>query len=214
MRHSDEDTGEQLLFDLPLDPRAARAATPESRRAVAPEPRPAAAPLRPRPEPARAPEPPPALFSGDGEDFEDFAEDEDEAAAVDPRVTVVNRLAAGAADLLMHGAVIILLLIGTRSLGVRPTLDDAPAFAIFLLVFSFLYTVVPLAFWGHTLGMAWVGLTSLNRDGEPLTFDQTARRWFGGVLTVATAGLPLLAALRGRSLADLLSGSTTERAAS
>ncbi|HJX27939.1 MAG TPA: RDD family protein, partial [Thermoanaerobaculia bacterium] len=113
--------------------------------------------------------------------------------------------------LLMHGAVVILLLVGSRSLGVRPTLEDAPAFAVFLLVFSFLYTVVPLAFWGHTLGMAWAGLTSQNRDGEPLTFDQTARRWFGGVLTVATAGLPLLAALRGRSLADLLSGSMTER---
>jgi uncharacterized RDD family membrane protein YckC len=208
MRHSDEDNGgEQLLFDLPLDPKAAAAAT---RPAATPEPR-RAMPMRPRPEPARAPEPPPALFAED--DLEDFEEGEDEAPAADPRVGVGNRLAAGAADLLMHGAVIILLLVGSRSLGVRPTLEDAPAFGVFLLVFSFLYTVVPLAFWGHTLGMAWAGLTSQNRDGEPLTFDQTARRWFGGVLTVATAGLPLLAALRGRSLADLLSGSTTERSA-
>jgi uncharacterized RDD family membrane protein YckC len=198
MRHSDEDNGEQLLFDLPLDPKAAA-------RAVHPEPRPTAAP-RPRPAP------PPVLFAED--DSEDFEESEDDAPAADPRVGVGNRLAAGAADLLMHGAVIILLLVGSRSLGVRPTLEDAPAFGVFLLVFSFLYTVVPLAFWGHTLGMAWAGLTSQNRDGEPLTFDQTARRWFGGVLTVATAGLPLLAALRGRSLADLLSGSTTERSAS
>lgn len=207
MRHSDEDTGEQLLFDLPLDPRAAtRTVTPEPRRATP-------APPRPRPEPSRAPEPAPALFAGDAEHFENSEDVEDEASAVDPRVTIGSRLAAGAADLLMHGAVIILLLIGTRSLGVRPTLQDAPAFAVFLLVFSFLYTVVPLAFWGHTLGMAWAGLTSHNRDGEPLTFDQTARRWFGGVLTVATAGLPLLAAFRGRSLSDLLSGSTTERSA-
>lgn len=216
MRHSDEDNGEQLLFDLPLDTRgaapAARTATPESRRAINLEPR-SAAPPRSRPEPARPPEPTPALFAGDGEDFEDSEDAEDEAAAADPRVGVASRLAAGGADLLMHGAVIILLLVGSRSLGVRPTLEDAPAFAVFLLVFSFLYTVVPLAFWGHTLGMAWAGLTSQNRDGEPLTFDQTARRWFGGVLTVATAGLPLLAALRGRSLADLLSGSYTERSA-
>jgi uncharacterized RDD family membrane protein YckC len=212
MRHSDEDNGgEQLLFDLPLDPKAAaRAAMPEPRRAVNPEPRPAA-PLRPRPEPVRAPEPPPAFFAEDG--AEDFEDSEEETPAGDPRVGVGNRLAAGAADLLMHGAVIILLLVGSRSLGVRPTLEDVPAFGVFLLVFSFLYTVVPLAFWGHTLGMAWAGLTSQNRNGEPLTFDQTARRWFGGVLTVATAGLPLLAALRGRSLADLLSGSTTERSA-
>ena len=205
MRHSDEDNGEQLLFDLPL---GTRAAAPEPRRAVNPETRPAAPP-RPRPEPARPPEPPPALFAED--DAEDFEDLDDETPAGDPRVGVGSRLAAGGADLLMHGAVVILLLVGSRSLGVRPTLEDAPAFAVFLLVFSFLYTVVPLAFWGHTLGMAWAGLTSQNRDGEPLTFDQTARRWFGGVLTVATAGLPLLAALRGRSLADLLSGSMTER---
>ena len=57
--------------------------------------------------------------------------------------------------------------------------------------------------------MAWAGLVSQNRDGEPLTFDQTARRWLGAVLTLAAAGLPLLVALSGRSLADLLSGSVT-----
>ena len=57
--------------------------------------------------------------------------------------------------------------------------------------------------------MAWAGLVSQNRDGEPLTFDQTARRWIGALLTLGTAGLPLLLALRGRSLADLLSGSVT-----
>jgi len=28
--------------------------------------------------------------------------------------------------------------------------------------------------------MAWSGITSRNRDGEPLTFEQTARRWLGG----------------------------------
>ncbi len=83
-----------------------------------------------------------------------------------------------------------LALLGVRGMGVRPSLADWPAFALFLLSFSFLYTVVPLAFWGHTLGMAWGGLTSRNRDGEPLTFDQTARRWLGGILTWPPSACP------------------------
>lgn len=57
--------------------------------------------------------------------------------------------------------------------------------------------------------MAWAGLVARNRDGEPLTFDQTARRWLGGLLTLALAGLPLLFAGAGRSLTDLVSGSAT-----
>ncbi|HLX07562.1 MAG TPA: hypothetical protein VKY89_06830, partial [Thermoanaerobaculia bacterium] len=71
------------------------------------------------------------------------------------RVGIGRRLAAGAADLLVHVAVAILALAGCRYLGVVPALRDWPAIAIFLLAFSFLYTVVPLAFWGHTLGMTW-----------------------------------------------------------
>ena len=88
-------------------------------------------------------------------------------------------------------------------------LSDWPAVALFLLSFSFLYTVVPLAFWGHTPGMAWAGLDARGRDGEPLAFDQTARRWIGGILTLLLLGLPLLLAFGGRSLSDLLSGSET-----
>lgn len=193
MRH--EDTEEQLLFDLPLDTGARR---PEPRRAPARRPEAAPAPVQ-----TTAP-----LFEAEPE----AAEEDDRfepAEASDGRVGLISRLAAGAADLLVHGAVLMLLLIGTRFLGVRPTLDDAPAFIVFLLAFSFLYTIVPLAFWGHTLGMAWAGLVSQNQDGEPLTFDQTARRWLGGVLTIAIVGLPLLIALGGRSLADLISGSET-----
>jgi len=119
------------------------------------------------------------------------------------------RQAAGAADLLVHVAVAVLALAGCRALGVMPAVADWPAFGVFLLSFSFLYTVVPLAFWGHTLGMTWAGLTAESNGGEPLSFDQTARRWLGALLTLATAGLPLLLALGGRSLADRLSGSRT-----
>lgn len=202
MRRSDEDTEEQLLFDLPLDrPAAARSQTEtrtETRRTPAPRPR-----------PAPAPAPPPARTAAVREDEDDEADLGGEEAEATPRAGLGSRLAAGMADLLVHAAVLMILLIGTRLLGVRAALSDAPAFGVFLLTFSFLYTIVPLAFWGHTLGMAWTGLVAQNRDGEPLTFDQTARRWLGAVLTLAAAGLPLLLALGGRSLADLLSGSVT-----
>jgi uncharacterized RDD family membrane protein YckC len=125
------------------------------------------------------------------------------------RVGIGRRLAAGAADLLVHVAVAVLALAGCRYLGVTPALRDWPAITVFLLSFSFLYTVVPLAFWGHTLGMTWAGLTAESAEGEPLSFDQTARRWLGALLTLATLGLALLLALTGRSLSDRLSGSRT-----
>ncbi len=191
MRRIDEDGEDQLLFDLPLD-------TPPPRRGERIETR--RTPARPRPEPVPAPADPP-------EDLEDSVDGEEIPVAA--RVSLASRLMAGAADLLVHAAVLMIALIGSRLLGVRVTLADAPALGLFLLAFSFLYTIVPLAFWGHTLGMAWAGLVSQNRDGEPLTFGQTARRWLGAVLTLAAAGLPLLVALGGRSLADLLSGSIT-----
>jgi uncharacterized RDD family membrane protein YckC len=198
MRRPDEETEDQLLFDLPLDRPAAASSRKETRTETRRTP-------APRPRPAPVPTPAPAIE--DSEDDEDGVTDEEPAAAA--RAGLGSRLAAGAADLLVHAAVLMVLLIGTRLLGVRATLADAPAFGVFLLTFSFLYTIVPLAFWGHTLGMAWTGLVAQNRDGEPLTFDQTARRWLGAVLTLAAVGLPLLLALGGRSLADLLSGSVT-----
>jgi len=151
----------------------------------------------------------------DRADHADRADGAAAAAAASPlegdrhRVGIGRRAAAGAADLLVHVAVAILVLAGCRALGVMPAVADWPAFGVFLLSFSFLYTVVPLAFWGHTLGMTWAGLTAESNGGEPLSFDQTARRWLGALLTLATAGLPLLLALRGRSLADRLSGSRT-----
>ena len=135
--------------------------------------------------------------------------DDDEPVAASEFADRGHRFAAGGADLLVHAAILVLALLGVRGMGVRPALDVWPAFALFLLSFSFLYTVLPLAFWGHTLGMAWRGITSRNRDGEPLTFDQTVRRWLGGILTVATLGLPLLVTGDRRSLTDVISGSAS-----
>jgi uncharacterized RDD family membrane protein YckC len=215
---------EPSLFDLPLDlPDRDRLAAPaledESREPeeIAPPP------LRPRPvrderggldrstatsstlptsPPARRPVPAAAP---------DAAKEIAENPETSRRAGIGSRLAAGLADLLVHAAIVALALAGSRFLGATPTLAEWPPLAIFLLAFSFLYTILPLAFWGQTLGMTWAGLLSRNRDGEPLTFDQTARRWLGGLLTTATLGLPLLLAGRGRTLTDLLSGSSTLR---
>lgn len=121
-----------------------------------------------------------------------------------------SRFLAGLADLAVHLALAVALLFGARLLGVEAGLGDWPALVLFLLVFSFLYTVLPLAFWGQTPGMAWAGLVARARGYESLTFGQTGRRWLGGLLTAALLGLPaLLAAGGGRSLADRLSDSET-----
>jgi uncharacterized RDD family membrane protein YckC len=142
---------------------------------------------------------------------EPFAEGADDAADDDlrPVASRRGRLLGGLADLLFHAAFLVLGLIGARQLGIRPSAGDWPGFALFVLAFSFLYGVVSLAFWGHTLGMVWTGITSRSRDGEPLSFDQAVRRWLGGILTAALLGLPLLLSWRGRALSDLLSGSET-----
>ncbi len=208
MRRPDQDADEPLLFDLPLESpergpstaAPASPAVPERKRTASP----AATPVvTHRTAAARAPREEPLAFEDAGLD------DGAGPAEAVRRLGLGTRFASGAADLLVHGAVLIVLLVGTRLLGVRPALDDWPAFAVFLAAFSFLYLVVPLAFWGHTLGMAWAGLFSRNPDGEPLTFDQTARRWLGAVLTALLLGLPLLLTGPRRSLADRISGSET-----
>jgi uncharacterized RDD family membrane protein YckC len=224
MRHSDETPEEPLLFDLPLEPPGRTAeAPPPRKREERPARRPPhemnermddpGLPLDPPPRVPRTRTPteearlallhPVAPLREDSED--------EPAAAPDDRPGVGSRFAAASADLLVHAAIAVTALVGTRLMGVRPALSDWPAMLLFLASFSFLYSIVPLAFWGHTLGMAWAGLTSHNRDGEPLTFDQTVRRWLGGLVTAALLGLPLLLTGRRRSLADLVSGSDTFR---
>lgn len=229
-----EPPDEPSLFDLPLDnppaaaepsPRAEGKRRPSHREQPPHEPQPAPAadasdalpdlPLElfePAPEPPSAPRAvrrperlePPAVEAAAGP----LGPVEADRSAGGP-ASPGARLAAGAADLLVHAAVAVAVLVGARLLGTRPSLSDGPAVALFLLSFSFLYTVLPLAFWGQTLGMTWAGIASRSLDGEPLAFDQTARRWLGALLTLITLGLPLFLAPRGRSLSDLLSGSVT-----
>jgi uncharacterized RDD family membrane protein YckC len=125
-------------------------------------------------------------------------------------VSLSARFLAGLADLAVHLALAVALLFGARLLGVPAGLGDGPALVLFLLIFSFLYTVIPLAFWSQTPGMAWAGIAARTPAGETLTFGQTARRWLGGLLSVALLGLPVLPAIGGgRSLADRLSDSHT-----
>lgn len=209
MRHPEEEPfdDEPLLFDLPLEPERERAAAPSPKRAARPRENRESRPPAPRPAPREV-----ARELDLDEPFQENREDPEDSrssALSEPRANLGSRLAAGAADLLVHAAVVVGVLLGCRYLGVRPILADWPAVALFLLSFSFLYTVVPLAFWGHTPGMAWAGLDARSRDGEALAFDQTARRWLGAIATLLLAGLPLLLSFRGRSLSDLLSGSET-----
>jgi uncharacterized RDD family membrane protein YckC len=123
------------------------------------------------------------------------------------------RLAAGGADLTVLASAVVAVALGARLLGHQGPWNWLP-FGLFLVVFSFLYAVVPLAFWGQTPGMAWRGLVARSLDGDALSFGQTFRRWLGGMATVLLGGLPTLLALAtsgggGRSLADLVSGSRT-----
>jgi uncharacterized RDD family membrane protein YckC len=124
-----------------------------------------------------------------------------------------TRWLAGLADLAVHVAMALALLFGARLLDVHAGLGDWPALIVFLLVFSFLYHVLPLAFWGQTPGMAWAGLVARTAEGENLTFGQTARRWLGALATLLLAGLPALLSLAGgRSFTDRVSGSETYEA--
>jgi len=211
MRRSgkNDEPEEPMLFDLPLAaPDGDEPEEPPMRRAPT---RRSAEPREERPQPARLSRtgPVPVPSSRAAVSRTEDAEDKEAFAPANEFARRGTRIAAGVADLIVHAAIAMGALFGCWGLGVRPTLAELPAGGLFLLAFSFLYIVLPLAFWGHTPGMAWAGITSHNRDGEPLTFDQTARRWLGAVLTFLLAGLPLLLAFGGRSLTDWISGSAT-----
>lgn len=122
---------------------------------------------------------------------------------------VVPRLLAGLIDLGILLAVAISVWVGLHLLEVQVDSTAWPPLAIFLLSFSFLYYVFPLAFWGRTPGMSLVGLVARTPDNRPLTFGQTALRWLGTLGTAAGLGLPILLTLFGDSFTDRVSGSRT-----
>jgi len=130
-------------------------------------------------------------------------------ARADDPAFLGDRLLGGLADLAAQLTALGSAVAAAYWLGVAVTVADWQPFGILAVVFSFLYWIVPLAFWGQTPGMAWVGQTARSTSGEPLSFGQTILRWLGAVLTLALAGLPMLLALTGRSLTDRISGSRT-----
>jgi hypothetical protein len=120
-----------------------------------------------------------------------------------------RRLRANLVDAGVHLLAALLGAGGALVLKVPLDPGDAVPFALFLLVFSFLYTAVTLAFWGQTPGMVVAGLVARSAGDQPLSFGQTGLRWLAGLLTVVGLGLPLALVLTRRSLADRLSGSAT-----
>lgn len=118
------------------------------------------------------------------------------------------RLAAAAIDFGVVLMVLVVTTMGLRWIGVKLDAGSIAPMLFYLLAFSFLYFVFPLAFWGRTPGMAQLGLAARCSNGDTLTFSQSAQRWLGAVLTVAGLGLPLLVMTStGSSLGDRLSHS-------
>ncbi len=130
---------------------------------------------------------------------------------IPPALPIGPRLAAGLLDLGVHALTFGLTLAGIRAMGARLEVVELPAMALFLLLFSLLYHVVPLAVWGRTPGMASVGLAARSEEDGPLSFGQAGRRWLGSLASALLLGLPILFAPRGRTLTDRLSATRLHR---
>ena len=63
------------------------------------------------------------------------------------------------------------------ALGFRIARDRFPVgrCLVTMVAFSFLYTVLPLAFWGHTPGMAWAGIALLVAAGLYVLHGERSR---------------------------------------
>lgn len=146
--------------------------------------------------------------AAESEDLEVEETEIEELVGEEP-APLLDRLLAGFADLMVHAVLLGVAAAATVALGVPLRLELWPPFAVLGFVLSFLYWTVPLAFWGQTPGMAWIGNSSRSVDDEPLSFGQAVLRWIGALTTVAFAGLPILLALGGRSLSDRMSDSKT-----
>lgn len=186
------------LFDLPLhanDEERDAEEEEEARDAVDP-------PLRKKGAPADEPGPETGPAAPAGEDA--TAPEEDEVQA-----PVRDRILSGLLDLGIQLLVLGSAAASVHAMGLELGPADAGPFAVLALIFSFLYWFIPLAFWGQTPGMAWVGNSAVSLDDEPLTFGQSVLRWLGAILTLAFLGLPIALAFGGRSLTDRLSDSKT-----
>jgi uncharacterized RDD family membrane protein YckC len=131
-----------------------------------------------------------------------------EAPSIRP-AGLTDRLGAALLDLAVMAGAVIALAGGAALLGATPQLSDWPLLAFPWLLFSFLYHVIPMAFWGQTPGMASMSLTARTLDDRPLSLGQAVRRWLATLGTTVLLGLPSLLALTGRSATDRLSQSAT-----
>lgn len=122
---------------------------------------------------------------------------------------LLKRAQAAALDGLALAAVLASLLAGGTLLGAPSDVAAIPYYLPTWLIFSFLYHVVPLMFWGRTPGMAYVGLVTRAAEGGPLSAGQAIGRWLTGMSTILLLGLPGLAALGGASFSDRASRTTT-----
>ena len=100
--------------------------------------------------------------------LETLVEDAPEAPAGPVIAGAATRFLAGCADAVLHLGVLGGAYLGVLALDVEPSLADWPAFATLVVAFSFLTSVVSLAFWGQTAGMAWRGLQTRDRLQRPL----------------------------------------------
>src|SRR5918993_179070 len=139
MRREEDTPDEPLLFDLPLEPERGRSAPPAP---ISERKRARPAPQEPKP-PARM-EPELTFDEPDELLATSAAQPAGGPAGPAGRAGLGSRISAAGADLIVHASVAGGVLVGCRLMGVHPVLSDWPAVALFLLSFSFLYTVVPL----------------------------------------------------------------------
>lgn len=142
-------------------------------------------------------------------DDHQLADDLDEDMSFSMAAPLGERALAGLADLGIQLLMLSLAALACHFVGVELSLRLWPPFVGLGLVLSFLYWIIPLAFWGQTPGMAWLGNIARSFDDEPLSFGQALLRWLGAWITAGLLGLPQLLALGGRSLSDRLSDSKT-----
>ena len=123
--------------------------------------------------------------------------------------SAVAMLYSACLDFLVHLVVVLIVFVGLRLLGIGFDQRAAPGVLLLVWVFSLFYFVIPLAFWGSSIGMVTTGLIARSDDGQALSLGQATRRWLASCLTTLLAGIPCLFFLSHRSLADRMSGSST-----
>lgn len=130
----------------------------------------------------------------------------------DSHVAFTRRIVSGLADLLILALVgTVQLAAGAVVLELRFPLSAFWGISGFLVIVALVLLVLVPFVWGTTPGMALVDIKIRAEDGGPPTLGAAFLRFLGFVVTVITAGIPLLLAAfdrRGRTLADFFSRTT------